>query len=76
MAKFFQPCDTLTNHPFVALSPAVPNVTVSTHMEGMYCCEVSPRDGRERQAIWGFPWGRIDPGSAALYVFSPVECSN
>ena len=53
---------------------AIPNVTVSAHMAAMDCCEVSPRDGRERPAIWGFPWGRIDPGSAALYVFSEVEC--
>lgn len=53
---------------------AIPNVTVASHMASMQCCEVSPRDGRERLAIWGFPWGRIDPGSAALYVFSDVEC--
>jgi hypothetical protein len=53
---------------------AVPNVSVSSNMSKMHCCEVSSRDGRERRAIWGFPWGRIDPGSAALYVFSEVEC--
>ena len=53
---------------------AIPNVTIAPHLAEMHCCQVSPRDGRERAAIFGFPWGRIDPGSASLFVFSDTLC--
>jgi hypothetical protein len=53
---------------------AIPNVTIAPHMASMHCCQVSPKDGRESEAIWGFPWGRIDPGSASLFVFSHAVC--
>jgi len=53
---------------------ATPNVTIARHLAQKHCCEVSPKDGRERMAIWGFPWGRIEPGGAALFVFSDNEC--
>ena len=55
---------------------AVPNVTIAPHLAQKHCCQVSPKDGQERVAIWGFPWGRIDPGGAALYVFSDAECGH
>eukprot|EP01052_Picozoa_sp_SAG31_P041051 SAG31_NODE_6115_length_2164_cov_2.572881_1_plen_106_part_00 len=53
---------------------AIPNVTIAPHLAGKNCCQVSPKDGLERNAIWGFPWGRIDAGSASLFVFSDFDC--
>jgi hypothetical protein len=53
---------------------ALPNVTFAPPYASMHCCQVSSKDGRERTAMWGFPWGRVDPGGAALYVFSSKPC--